>query len=104
MSSLEPASYARAVYDSLRAALKAEGREDLLADVMEELVALARGNAPTTADVTSAVELSAAQRAKAASLQDVLIILANDVPAWFSRFTRVAELVGAAEEDKTRGR
>ena len=39
-----------------------------------------------------------------ASLQDVLISLANDVPAWFSRFTRVAELVGAAEEDKTRGR
>jgi DNA polymerase-3 subunit chi len=39
-----------------------------------------------------------------ASLQDVLISLAPDVPAWFSRFTRVAELVGAAEEDKARGR
>ncbi len=64
MSSPEPASYARAVYDSLRAALKADGREDLLAHVLDELVQLARGNAPTSADVTSAVELSAAQRAK----------------------------------------
>jgi len=35
---------------------------------------------------------------------DVLISLAPDVPNWFSRFTRVAELVGAAEEDKVRGR
>jgi len=26
------------------------------------------------------------------------------VPAWFSRFTRIAELVGAAEDDKARGR
>lgn len=64
MSSREPASYARAVYDSLRAALKAEGREDMLADILAELVALAHGNAPTTADVTSAVDLSAEQRAK----------------------------------------
>jgi DNA polymerase-3 subunit chi len=37
-------------------------------------------------------------------LHDVLINLAPEVPTWFSRFGRVAELVGAAEEDKTRGR
>jgi DNA polymerase-3 subunit chi len=35
---------------------------------------------------------------------DVLISLSDEVPAWFSRFTRVAELVGAAEADKVRGR
>lgn len=64
MSSREPASYARAVYDSLLAALKAEGREDMLADVLDELVHLARSGGPTSAEVTSAVELSAAQRAK----------------------------------------
>ena len=64
MNSLEPARYARAVYDSLRTALKAEGHEDMLAHVLEELVQLARAGGPTSADVTSAVELSAAQRAK----------------------------------------
>jgi DNA polymerase-3 subunit chi len=39
-----------------------------------------------------------------AALHDVLISLAPEVPAWFSRFTRIAELVGAAEDDKVRGR
>jgi DNA polymerase III subunit chi len=39
-----------------------------------------------------------------AALHDVLISLAPEVPTWFSRFARVAELVGAAEEDKARGR
>ncbi len=39
-----------------------------------------------------------------ASLSDVLISLAHDVPAWFSRFTRVAEMVGESEDDKTRAR
>ena len=62
MSSREPASYARAVYDSLVAALKAEGQEAMLADIMDELVAMMRSGGPTTAEVTSAVELSAAQR------------------------------------------
>jgi DNA polymerase IIIc chi subunit len=39
-----------------------------------------------------------------AALHDVLISLAPEVPTWFSRFTRIAELVGAAEDDKVRGR
>ena len=39
-----------------------------------------------------------------AALCDVLISLSPDVPAWFSRFTRVAELVGTTEDDKARGR
>jgi len=39
-----------------------------------------------------------------AALTDVLISLAPEVPSWFSRFARVAELVGATEEDKARGR
>ena len=39
-----------------------------------------------------------------AALSDVLISLSPDVPAWFSRFTRVAELVGTTEDDKARGR
>lgn len=64
MSSREPASYARAVYDSLVAALKAEGREDMLADVLNELAQLARSGGPISAEVTSAVELSAAQRSE----------------------------------------
>lgn len=64
MSSLEPASYARAVYESLVTALKAEGQEDLLAAVLDELVQLARSGGPTAAEVTSAVELSAEQRTK----------------------------------------
>lgn len=38
------------------------------------------------------------------ALNDVLISLAPQVPAWFSRFARVAELVGAAEHDKVLGR
>jgi DNA polymerase-3 subunit chi len=39
-----------------------------------------------------------------AVLHDVLISLAPEVPAWFSRFLRIAELVGATEDDKVRGR
>jgi DNA polymerase-3 subunit chi len=39
-----------------------------------------------------------------AALNDVLVSLAPDIPSWFSRFARVAELVGAAEDDKTRAR
>lgn len=39
-----------------------------------------------------------------ADWNDVLINLAPEVPQWFSRFTRVAELVGAAETDKAHGR
>jgi len=39
-----------------------------------------------------------------AALNDVLISLAPEVPSWFSRFARVAELVGATEDDKARGR
>jgi DNA polymerase-3 subunit chi len=35
---------------------------------------------------------------------DVLINLAPEVPEWFSRFTRVAEVVGPNEDDKARGR
>ena len=38
------------------------------------------------------------------AFSDVLISLAPDVPAWFSRFTRVVEMVGAGEDDKTRAR
>ena len=39
-----------------------------------------------------------------AALHDVLISLAPQVPAWFSRFSRVAELVGSTEADKVQGR
>jgi len=36
--------------------------------------------------------------------QDVLVSLAPDVPTWFGRFARVAELVAADEEQKIRAR
>lgn len=39
-----------------------------------------------------------------AALHDVLISLAPEVPAWFSRFMRIAELVGATEDARVRGR
>ena len=39
-----------------------------------------------------------------AALNDVLVSLAREVPPWFSRFARVAELVGAADDDKARAR
>lgn len=39
-----------------------------------------------------------------ATLSDVLISLSTEVPAWFSRFTRVVEMVGASEDDKARAR
>ena len=39
-----------------------------------------------------------------AALNDVLVSLAREVPPWFSRFARVAELVGAADDDKIRAR
>ena len=39
-----------------------------------------------------------------AALSDVLISLSAEVPAWFSRFTRVVEMVGASEDDKARAR
>jgi F-type H+-transporting ATPase subunit delta len=64
MSSREPASYARAVYESLQAALKAEGKEEILSAVMDELVAIARHGGPTTAEVTSAVALTEEQRTR----------------------------------------
>jgi DNA polymerase-3 subunit chi len=38
------------------------------------------------------------------ALSDVLLNLANDVPAWIGRFARVAELVGPGDDDKARGR
>ena len=37
-------------------------------------------------------------------LSDVLISLAADVPAWFSRFARVAEMVGANDNEKASAR
>lgn len=39
-----------------------------------------------------------------ASFEDVLIQLAPQVPEYFSRFQRVAEVVGGADEDKARAR
>ena len=39
-----------------------------------------------------------------AALSDVLISLSPEVPAWFSRFARVAELVGTTGDDKARAR
>lgn len=39
-----------------------------------------------------------------AALSDVLVSLAREVPPWFSRFARVAELVGADEAEKARAR
>jgi len=38
------------------------------------------------------------------TLNEVLISLSPEVPAWFSRFTRIAELVGATDDEKARGR
>lgn len=39
-----------------------------------------------------------------AAFEDVLIQLAPQVPEYFSRFQRVAEVVGGADEDKARAR
>lgn len=39
-----------------------------------------------------------------ADVHDVLVSLAPDVPPWFSRFARVAELVGADESEKAGAR
>ena len=39
-----------------------------------------------------------------AGFDDVLVSLAGEVPAWYSRFARVAELVGADEQDKLQAR
>jgi DNA polymerase-3 subunit chi len=39
-----------------------------------------------------------------AVLHDVLVSLAPEVPPWFGRFTRVAELVGADDAEKARAR
>jgi DNA polymerase-3 subunit chi len=39
-----------------------------------------------------------------AAFHDVLVSLANEVPAWFTRFTRVAELVGADDASKAQAR
>jgi DNA polymerase-3 subunit chi len=39
-----------------------------------------------------------------ASFHDVLISLANEVPEWFSRFQRVAEVVGNATDERERAR
>jgi DNA polymerase-3 subunit chi len=36
--------------------------------------------------------------------QDVLISLAAEVPEWFSRFQRVAEIVGPSDDEKLRAR
>jgi len=36
--------------------------------------------------------------------QDVLVSLANEVPDWVGRFERVAEIVGATEQDKHQAR
>ncbi len=38
------------------------------------------------------------------AVQDVLISLAAEVPPWFSRFQRVAEIVGASDDEKLRAR
>lgn len=38
------------------------------------------------------------------SFHDVLVSLADEVPSWFSRFERVAELVDGDESGKTRAR
>lgn len=37
-------------------------------------------------------------------VKNVLVSLAPQVPAFFDRFERVAEIVGASEEDRARGR
>ncbi len=39
-----------------------------------------------------------------AGCQDVLISLAGEVPAWFSRFRRVAEVVGSTPDERERAR
>lgn len=39
-----------------------------------------------------------------AEIQSVLVSLAPEAPAFFDRFERVAEIVGASEEDRARGR
>ena len=66
MATRAPASYAQAVYESLVAALKAEGNEHLLGDVLDALLHIARSGGPTSAEVTSAIELNAEQQTRIA--------------------------------------
>ena len=59
---------------------------------------------PGAEDVTDAHPVLIGHTEPPAALNDVLISLSPEVPAWCSRFARVAELVGAAEDEKARGR
>ena len=59
---IEPATVARALYDSLVQTLRANGAENQLDDVIAQFVDLVRGSGPREAIVTSAVQLSAEQQ------------------------------------------
>lgn len=62
MPAVDPATVARALYESLVQTLRANGAEDQLDEVIAQFVDLVRGSGPRAAIVTSAVVLSQQQQ------------------------------------------
>jgi F-type H+-transporting ATPase subunit delta len=62
MPAVDPATVARALYDSLIQTLRANDAEDQLNDVLAQFFDLARGSGPREALITSAVQLSQEQQ------------------------------------------
>jgi F-type H+-transporting ATPase subunit delta len=62
MPAVDPASVARALYDSLQVTLKNEGAEDQFDTVVQSFFDLVRGSGPREAEVISAVPLERPQQ------------------------------------------
>ena len=62
MPAVEPATVARALYDSLQASLRDQGAEEQFDAVVESFIELVRGSGPRDAEVNSAVPLSQEQQ------------------------------------------
>ena len=62
MPAVEPASVARALYDSLQVTLREQGAEDQFDAVVESFFELVRGSGPRDAEVTSALPLDQSQQ------------------------------------------
>src|SRR3712207_1672017 len=62
MPAIDPASVARALYDSLRSTLSDQGADEQFDAVVEQFIELVRGSGPREAEVTSAVPLAPAQQ------------------------------------------
>jgi F-type H+-transporting ATPase subunit delta len=58
MPAVDPNVVARALYESLQAALRDQGAEDQFDEVVDSFFTLLRGSGPRDAEVTSAVSLS----------------------------------------------